>query len=133
MSFPLMLRVGPEGASTGEYFPLTVDVNSLHEAHISAGGGVVRYLATVPAGEIWLICAFSAKNNTAQRSEIEVFINNGSDLVVISGKSAPLQFETVEIKTYVFAKGGWQLGSWFRDTQANDVLQTDIIYVKIKS
>lgn len=133
MSFPLILRTGTEGTSTGEYFPVSINVSSFHDSHTSAGGSILRQLWTVPATEIWYVTAFIAKNNTAQRSEINIAVYDGTDWICLAGKNAPAQYETVALQTPILVKGGYVLGSWFRNTTVNDVLQTDILYCNIRA
>lgn len=83
---------------------------------------------TVPQGEVWVLTAICAKNNSGSTREINVAVYNGRDWLCLDSVADVWQCECAAWSGRVIMAPGWQLGCWFRGATIGDVLQCDAVH-----
>jgi len=82
----------------------------------------------VPENELWVLTSIHAKNNSGPTPEINVAVYDGHEWICLASLSDAWQYDGVDWSGSLVMAPGWGLGTWFRDAELGDVLQSDATY-----
>jgi len=85
----------------------------------------------VSEGEWWVLTSIHAKNNTGPTPEINVAVHDGEEWICLASVAGAAQFEGAAWSGNILMGPEWQLGTWFRGAEVEDILQSDATYHKL--